>query len=124
MINGFEQLGKDLTLSDYQLTANETAIYPDSGEATTAAIGYTVLGLVGEAGEIANSFKKAIRDENGIVTAEKAADLAAELGDVLWYAANLASELGYPLELIAKKNLQKLKSRQARGVIAGSGDNR
>jgi NTP pyrophosphatase (non-canonical NTP hydrolase) len=124
MINGFEQLGKDLTLSDYQLTANETAIYPGSGEATTEAIGYTVLGLVGEAGEIANSFKKAIRDENGIVTAEKAADLAAELGDVLWYAANLASELGYPLELIAKKNLQKLKSRQARGVIAGSGDNR
>lgn len=124
MINGFENLGNDLSLSDYQLTANETAIYPDNGEATTVAIGYTVLGLVGEAGEIANSFKKTIRDDNGIVTAEKAKALAAELGDVLWYAANLASELGYPLELIAKQNLQKLKSRQARGVISGSGDNR
>jgi NTP pyrophosphatase (non-canonical NTP hydrolase) len=124
MISGFENLGNDLSINDYQLTANETAIYPDNGEASTAAINYCVLGLVGEAGEIANGFKKAIRDENGIVTGEKAKALAAELGDVLWYAANLASELGYPLELIAKQNLQKLKSRQARGVIAGSGDNR
>ena len=124
MINGFESLGNDLSINDYQLTANETAIYPDSGEASTAAINYCVLGLVGEAGEIANSFKKAIRDEDGVVTGEKAKALAAELGDVLWYVANLASELGYPLELIAKQNLQKLKSRQARGVISGSGDNR
>jgi NTP pyrophosphatase (non-canonical NTP hydrolase) len=115
---------KDLTLNDYQMTAGETAVYPGSGEASTEAIGYTILGLVGEAGEIANSFKKAIRDEQGIVTAEKAKNLAAELGDVLWYVANLANELGYPLELVAKQNLQKLKSRQARGVISGSGDNR
>lgn len=124
MINGLENLGNDLSINDYQLTANETAIYPENGEASTAAINYCILGLVGEAGEIANSFKKAIRDENGIVTGEKAKALAAELGDVLWYAANLASELGYPLELVAKQNTQKLKSRQARGVIAGSGDNR
>ncbi|ASR76513.1 MazG-like nucleotide pyrophosphohydrolase [Streptomyces phage Samisti12] len=124
MISGFENLGNDLSINDYQLTANETAIYPENGEASTAAINYCILGLVGEAGEIANSFKKTIRDDNGIVTGEKAKALAAELGDVLWYAANLASELGYPLELIAKQNLQKLKSRQARGVIQGSGDNR
>lgn len=124
MINGFENLGNDLSINDYQLTANETAIYPENGEASTAAINYCILGLVGEAGEIANSFKKTLRDDNGIVTGEKAKALAAELGDVLWYAANLASELGYPLELIAKQNTQKLKSRQARGVISGSGDNR
>ncbi|AXH67269.1 MazG-like nucleotide pyrophosphohydrolase [Streptomyces phage Wofford] len=114
----------DLSMTDYQMAAAETGIYPGHGEATTEAIGYTVLGLVGEAGEIANGFKKSIRDENGVVTAEKAQALAAELGDVLWYVANLANELGYPLELIAKQNLQKLKSRQARGVIQGSGDNR
>lgn len=114
----------DLSMADYQMTAAETAIYPGNGEATTEAIGYTILGLVGEAGEIANGFKKSIRDEGGVVTAEKAQALAAELGDVLWYVANLASELGYPLELVAKQNLQKLKSRAARGVIAGSGDNR
>lgn len=114
----------DLTLTDYQIAAVETGIYPGHGESTTEAINYTVLGLVGEAGEIANSFKKSLRDENGIVTAEKTASLAAELGDVLWYVANLADELGYSLELIAKQNLQKLKSRAARGVLNGSGDNR
>jgi NTP pyrophosphatase (non-canonical NTP hydrolase) len=114
----------DLSMTDYQMAAAETGIYPGHGEATTEAINYTVLGLVGEAGEIANGFKKSIRDEGGVVTGEKAQALAAELGDVLWYVANLANELGYPLELIAKQNLQKLKSRQARGVIAGSGDNR
>lgn len=106
------------------MAAESTGIYPEHGQATTAAINYTILGLVGEAGEIANGFKKTLRDDNGIVTGEKAMALAAELGDVLWYVANLASELGYPLELIAKQNLQKLKSRAARGVIAGSGDNR
>jgi NTP pyrophosphatase (non-canonical NTP hydrolase) len=114
----------DLSFTDYQVATSSTAKYPGHGESTTDAINYTVLGLIGEAGEIANSFKKALRDEDGVVTAEKAESLAAELGDVLWYAARLADELGYPLELIAKQNLKKLKSRAARGVISGSGDNR
>ncbi|QAY08745.1 MazG-like nucleotide pyrophosphohydrolase [Streptomyces phage BoomerJR] len=114
----------DLSMTDYQQTAAETAIYKGAGEATTEAINYTILGLAGEAGELCNSFKKALRDDNGVVTAERAENLAKELGDVFWYVANLANELGYPLELIAKQNLQKLKSRQARGVLSGSGDNR
>ncbi|AYB70921.1 MazG-like nucleotide pyrophosphohydrolase [Streptomyces phage Yaboi] len=114
----------DLSMTDYQQIAAETAIYKGAGEATTEAINYTILGLAGEAGELCNSFKKALRDDNGVVTAERAENLAKELGDVFWYVANLANELGYPLELIAKQNLQKLKSRQARGVLSGSGDNR
>jgi NTP pyrophosphatase (non-canonical NTP hydrolase) len=114
----------DLSFTDYQLAAAGTAIYKDAGEATSDAINYTILGLAGEAGELCNAFKKALRDDDGIVTAEKQSQLAAELGDVLWYVANLASELGWSLEGLAKVNLQKLKSRQARGVIGGSGDNR
>lgn len=59
MISGFENLGNDLSINDYQLTANETAIYPENGEASTAAINYCILGLVGEAGEIANKIGRA-----------------------------------------------------------------
>ena len=114
----------DLSMADYQMAAAETAIYAGAGEATTEAINYTLLGLAGEVGEICNSFKKALRDDNGIVTAERAENLAKEAGDAYWYLVNFVNELGYPIELIAKQNLQKLKSRQARGVIKGSGDNR
>lgn len=114
----------DLTLTDYQMTAATTALYPGAGEADVPGINYTLLGLVGEAGEVANKFKKVLRDDNGVISQDKREAMAAELGDVLWYLANLSSELGYPLEVLAQQNLQKLKSRQARGVIAGSGDNR
>jgi NTP pyrophosphatase (non-canonical NTP hydrolase) len=50
--------------------------------------------------------------------------MAKELGDVLWYVAQLASELGLELEDIARENLEKLSSRQRRGVLSGSGDER
>jgi NTP pyrophosphatase (non-canonical NTP hydrolase) len=73
---------------------------------------------------VAEHAKKAIRDDGGTVTDARRAALAAELGDVLWYAAQLASELGLELEDIARGNLEKLFSRQARGVLSGSGDNR
>lgn len=114
----------DLTLTDYQVAANETAIYPSAGEAKEEGINYTLLGLVGEAGELANKFKKVLRDNGGKISDEVRNDMAAELGDVLWYVANLADELDWSLELIAKRNLAKLKSRAERGVISGSGDNR
>lgn len=51
-------------------------------------------------------------------------EMAKEIGDVLWYAANLASELGYDLNSIANSNVDKLNDRKARGVLGGSGDNR
>jgi len=50
--------------------------------------------------------------------------MAAELGDVQWYVALLATDLGFGLEDIAQGNLDKLNSRMARGVISGSGDHR
>jgi NTP pyrophosphatase (non-canonical NTP hydrolase) len=85
---------------------------------------YPALGLAGEAGEVAEHAKKAIRDDGGVVTEERRRAMAKELGDVLWYVSQLASEVGLELEEIARANLEKLLSRQRRGVLSGSGDDR
>ncbi|MCW3068345.1 MAG: hypothetical protein JWL67_970 [Solirubrobacterales bacterium] len=50
--------------------------------------------------------------------------MSKELGDVLWYVAQIASELGLDLDQVAEANLEKLLSRQRRGVLSGSGDER
>jgi NTP pyrophosphatase (non-canonical NTP hydrolase) len=109
-----------MDLNSYQTSALSTAVYPDQG----ANFVYPVLGLVGEAGEVADKLKKVIRDNDGILTDEVRDKVAKELGDVMWYLAVLSYELDYPLEDIAQMNLDKLASRAERGVIAGSGDNR
>ena len=106
------------TFTDYQLAARRPALYPPE-----EGITYTTLGLVGEAGEIAEKVKKVIRDKEGNFEEAKE-EIAKELGDVLWYVANLAFELGYDLGDIAAINIQKLVDRQERGKIQGDGDNR
>jgi NTP pyrophosphatase (non-canonical NTP hydrolase) len=108
-----------MELSTYQQRSRRTAEYPRE-----AWLAYPALGLAGEAGEVAEHAKKAIRDDGGAVTELRRAQMSKELGDVLWYVAQLASELGLELEEIARENLQKLLSRQARGVLSGSGDER
>jgi NTP pyrophosphatase (non-canonical NTP hydrolase) len=108
-----------MDLSEYQRRSRQTAEYP-----RTAWLAYPALGLAGEAGEVAEHAKKAIRDDGGVVTDERRAALTKELGDVLWYVAQLASELDLDLDEIAAANLEKLLSRQARGVLSGSGDDR
>ncbi|WP_250008412.1 nucleoside triphosphate pyrophosphohydrolase family protein [Actinoplanes sp. M2I2] len=85
---------------------------------------HLVLGLVGESGEIAEKFKKWVRDRNSDETLIDRADIAKELGDVLWYVAALADYLDLSLDDIAAANLAKLASREARGLLGGSGDNR
>jgi NTP pyrophosphatase (non-canonical NTP hydrolase) len=107
-------------LSDYQQRSRATAVYPDAGRNLT----YPALGLCGEAGEAAEKVKKALRDDGGVLTEERRAALAGELGDVLWYVAQLATEAGLDLDAIAEENLSKLLSRRERGVLAGSGDTR
>lgn len=107
------------TLDDYQARARKTAIYP-----ADQAIPYCVLGLTSEAGEVAGKWKKVIRDEGGVLTDAKAEVIASELGDVLWYVACLAFELGFSLAELADQNIAKLNDRQSRGVIGGSGDTR
>ena len=109
-----------MLLSDYQARSRRTATYPDAGE----NIVYPTLGLAGEAGEVAEKVKKLLRDDGGVLSEERRAALAGELGDVLWYVAQVATEAGLELEEIAQANLDKLLSRQQRGVLSGSGDQR
>jgi NTP pyrophosphatase (non-canonical NTP hydrolase) len=106
-------------LSEYQRLSRSTAEYP-----RREALTYPALGLAGEAGEFADHAKKVIRDDGGEVTPQRRDAMAKELGDVLWYVAQLASELGLELEQVARDNLDKLLSRQRRGVLSGSGDER
>lgn len=82
---------------------------------------YVTLGLVGEAGEFANKIKKLVRGDN---PPPSSMELSRELGDVLWYLARCASELGYTLETVAWDNIEKLTERQERGKLKGTGDNR
>jgi NTP pyrophosphatase (non-canonical NTP hydrolase) len=109
-----------LTFSDYQQRTEDTARYPNVGHNPI----YPTLGLAGEAGEVAEKVKKVLRDNAGEFDAEAVAAIQKELGDVLWYVARLAAELGLEMEQIAADNLDKLASRQARGTLAGSGDER
>ncbi|MDP4706618.1 MAG: nucleoside triphosphate pyrophosphohydrolase family protein [Cyanobium sp. MAG_237] len=104
----------------YQERCRATARYPDAGANPI----YPTLGLCGEAGEVADKVKKVLRDRQGNFSPEVIADLKLELGDVLWYVAQLATELGLELEQIAQTNIDKLASRAARNVIGGSGDRR
>jgi NTP pyrophosphatase (non-canonical NTP hydrolase) len=105
-------------LNTYQCQSRGTARYPGAGANPI----YPTLGLCGEAGEVADKVKKVIRDRNGEFSPEVIAALELELGDVLWYVAQLATELGLELEQVAQANLDKLASRAARNVIAGDGD--
>ena len=110
----------NITASDYQTRACETAIFPKS-----QAMEYLTLGLTGEAGEIANKVKKFIRD--GAAKDEylaKRIEIGYEIGDVMWYCAVLAEELDMNLGHIMEKNLEKLADRKKRGKLSGSGDNR
>ena len=109
-----------MLLNDYQLQSRSTARYP---EAANKLI-YPTLGLTGEAGEVADKVKKLIRDRGGVVDESFTKDVALELGDVLWYVAQLATELGLSLEEVASANLSKLQSRSHRGTLHGEGDHR
>lgn len=83
-----------------------------------------VLGICGEAGEIAEKFKKILRDKDGKINKEFKESVAKEVGDVLWYLAVLCDLLDIKLGDVAQANVDKLASRRDRGVLKGSGDNR
>lgn len=106
-----------ISLDEYQQRAGETVVYnPDH------APFYLTLGLTGEAGEIANKIKKVYRDHDGDFDEVDFWPLIDELGDVLWYLAELASLFGVPLSMVASMNLNKVKDRLARDVVHGEGD--
>lgn len=111
-----------MDLNEYQNKAMAIAVYP--GRDTISGLSYTVLGLCGEAGELANKLKKILRDDEGVLTEETRSKLVKELGGVLWYVAAVASELEKSLSSVGELNLKELYSRKERGTLQGSGDDR
>lgn len=112
-----------MNFDDYQEQAVSFAFYPKSTEWDLPF--YPALGLAGEAGEVVEKIKKLMRDTDAkILTDEQKAEIVKELGDVLWYVANLAEDLNYDLGQVALMNLNKLRSRKVRDTLKGSGDNR
>jgi NTP pyrophosphatase (non-canonical NTP hydrolase) len=109
-----------MDFNEYQTKSRKTAGYPAIGHAVI----YPTLGLVNEAGEVAGKIKKVFRDKGGKISEETRAALKAELGDVLWYLTQVATELNLSLEEIAEHNIAKLYDRLERGKIKGEGDNR
>lgn len=113
-----------MDFTEYQQKSRKTAVYPEADNNLV----YPTLGLVSEAGEVADKLKKHMRDDGvhtpAELSAEQKTELAKELGDVLWYVAQVATELGSDLGSIADMNIEKLYSRMDRGKLSGSGDNR
>lgn len=121
-----------MQLDAYQTLARETAVYPKE-----SALEYLSLGLAAEAGEVADKVAKLYRGDKkpaglkpmeylnetveGHIAREQLVD---ELGDVLWFVAQLSDLLGSDLNRVALKNLKKLNDRQKQGTLKGSGDNR
>lgn len=109
-----------MDFKEYQEKSRKTAIYPKIGENFV----YPALGLGDEAGEVLGKIKKIFRDKNGEVSDETKNELKKELGDVLWYLAQLSTELEISLDDVAESNIEKLYSRLDRGTLHGDGDNR
>ena len=116
------------TFADYQVWIIRNAFYPGLRKMfdppNMEGISYCTLGLVGEAGEIADKVKKILRDHGGELTHELKDGLVKEMGDVLWYLNALANELNVNMEFVAQTNVDKIESRTARGTRSGSGDDR
>lgn len=114
-----------MKIEDYSSQAITTLVsdHALSSDMSPALISQ-VFGLVGESGEVAEKFKKLIRDKHGEISAEDTQEVLKELGDILWYINSVAHLLGSSLDEVASKNLEKVLSRKSRGVTSGSGDNR
>ena len=109
-----------MNFNEYQKAAISTAIYPRD----KYAIIYPSLGLCGESGEVVEKIKKIIRDKNGEFSLDAMNEIAKELGDVLWYIANIAEDMGFSLDEIARMNIAKITKRQIENKLNGNGDNR
>jgi NTP pyrophosphatase (non-canonical NTP hydrolase) len=109
-----------MNFKEYQGKSRRTAIYPSAGKNYI----YPTLGLAGESGEVSEKIKKVIRDKGGVIDEKTKTEIEKELGDVLWYVSQIASELEIDLNNIAEKNINKLYDRMERNKLKGSGDNR
>jgi NTP pyrophosphatase (non-canonical NTP hydrolase) len=113
-----------MTFDEYQEKSRKTALYRKDDKNFNYPITYVTLGLLGEAGEVAEKVKKAYRDNEGVIDDDRRADIRLELGDVLWYVTQICSELELTLDEVAQANIDKLYSRLDRGKLGGDGDNR
>ncbi|MDZ7744559.1 MAG: nucleoside triphosphate pyrophosphohydrolase family protein [Candidatus Saccharibacteria bacterium] len=113
-----------MTFDEYQAAAKKTNLTPAADEVLSIGFMDKVLGLVGESAEIAEKVKKILRDKQGELSEEDKQMFVKELGDVLWYIALMADNLGVPMDEVATRNVEKLASRQKRNKLTGSGDNR
>lgn len=110
-----------MTFDEYQKTALTTAIHHPNKEMDRSIF---AMGIAGEAGEVIEKWKKIVAYRDGAITDTDLQELSKELGDVMWYIAVFADELGLSLGDIAQQNIDKLASRKARDSIKGQGDNR
>ncbi|MBQ1387873.1 nucleoside triphosphate pyrophosphohydrolase family protein [Candidatus Saccharibacteria bacterium] len=113
-----------MSLDKYQKRAAEFDLFETTVDLKSPGFLEKVLGLAGEAGEAADKVKKVIRDKGGYASDEDRQAIAKELGDVLWYLANVARYLNIPLSEIAEGNIDKLSSRKKRNKLHGEGDDR
>ena len=122
-----------MNANEFQIEAHKFADYPtpliydgfkEHTITRTLDFTYPALGLVEEAGEVAGKYAKAVRDCNGNIDGERREAIKKELGDVMWFVAELSTLLGLTLEEVMAANIEKLTSRKNRGVIHGNGDNR
>ena len=109
-----------MKLNDYQKDARATCLLSANN------LNYLVTGLAAEAGEVAGKYAKYVRDCSRDIHGytKLRGELIKELGDVLWFIAVMAENLDHSLEEVAQQNIDKLYSRQQRGVLKGSGDER
>lgn len=84
---------------------------------TSKSLSYLINGLAAEAGEVCGHYAKQIRDD-----VDKSDLIVKEIGDVMWFCAALAHHYDLNLSDVAQGNISKLRSRQLRGVLQGSGD--
>lgn len=110
-----------MTFEEYQNESKKTAKYPSILGKNFV---YPTLGLAGEAGEVVEKVKKIFRDKNSQVSESTREEIAKELGDVLWYISQIATEFDLSLEDVVKGNIKKIMSRMERDLISGDGDNR
>lgn len=115
-----------MTFDDYSKQAITTDTFDGRAvtKVTDGAIISKILGLAGEAGEVAEKFKKIVRDKDAELSEQDVLEIQKELGDVLWYINALCHYIGITLDDTAQKNLEKVLGRKDRGQTKGSGDNR
>jgi NTP pyrophosphatase (non-canonical NTP hydrolase) len=102
------------TMNEYQDATDSTAIYRQRIPDSAGRLSYAAMGLAGESGEVANEAKRVLSKDGGLLDPVRADRMVEELGDVLWYAAAMARELGVTLEQVAADNLAKLAHRHGR----------